>query len=71
MHVASAAERCQIRCPPALPETGVEDFAAGLQESSQLSRAELIGAIPDEDLVVVASAVSVQAAGREICPHRS
>ena len=66
MHIPSAAERRHIRSPPAQTEAGIEDFAPNLKESSQLSRAEVIGSIPDGDLIVVASAVSVQAAGREL-----
>jgi hypothetical protein len=53
---------CEIRGPPAVSEAGLENFAADLQQPSQLSSAEHVRAIPDEEFIVVACTLAIQAA---------
>jgi hypothetical protein len=56
----------EIRCPPAVAETCLEHFATDLQESSQLASAEQVGAIADEELIVVAGTFAVEAPGTAV-----
>ena len=59
-----------VQCPPAVAETCFEDFAAHPQQPDQLPGAELVRAVADKDLIVIAGAGSVQAAGPAIGRHR-
>ena len=56
----------EIRCPPAMAEACLEHFATDLQESSQLASAEQVGAIADEELIVVAGTFAVEASGTAV-----
>ena len=56
----------EIHRPPAVAEACLEHFATDLQESSQLASAEQVGAIADEELIVVAGTFAVKTAGTEV-----